>query len=225
VKRETRRACRRPALLCPRTIVRRHDDGWGARRAGCRRGAVAQSFREVHPNSGVDGGAGAAAPLVKQPPPSPTARTPPPNNLVLQQLRPQAQPRPDELAASRIPPAPCRRQKETRPAGEQRREHPVGIRMHTPSRSTPEVVWCRSAVSPPARAPSRAPTNCLIPSQAGEDRLGEPQVTTPEMLRESPAQPVEHCRMRACRWPMAGVSRATRSQGAGRPRRGHESRQ
>jgi len=38
--------------LGPRTRVRRHDDGWGARRAGCQRGAAAQSFREVHPTAG-----------------------------------------------------------------------------------------------------------------------------------------------------------------------------
>src|SRR6267142_5509058 len=36
----------------PRTRVRRHDDRWGARRAGCRRGATAHSFREVHPTAG-----------------------------------------------------------------------------------------------------------------------------------------------------------------------------
>jgi hypothetical protein len=38
--------------LGPRTRVRRHDDGWGARRAGRRRGAAAHSFREVHPAAG-----------------------------------------------------------------------------------------------------------------------------------------------------------------------------
>src|SRR6185312_5336697 len=38
--------------LGPRTLVRRHDDGWGARHAGLRRGAAAQSFREVHPTAG-----------------------------------------------------------------------------------------------------------------------------------------------------------------------------
>src|ERR1700738_413324 len=38
--------------LGPQTTVRRHDDGWGARRAGYRRGAAAQSFREVHPTAG-----------------------------------------------------------------------------------------------------------------------------------------------------------------------------
>src|SRR5258705_2000809 len=38
--------------LGPRTTVRRHDDGWGARRAGWRRGAAAHSFREVHPTAG-----------------------------------------------------------------------------------------------------------------------------------------------------------------------------
>jgi len=38
--------------LGPRTKVRRHDDWWGARRAGCRRGAVAQSLRGVHPAAG-----------------------------------------------------------------------------------------------------------------------------------------------------------------------------
>jgi len=37
--------------LGPRTVVRRHDDGWGARRAGWKRGAAAQSLREVHPTA------------------------------------------------------------------------------------------------------------------------------------------------------------------------------
>ena len=46
-----RRTCRRPALSGSTDEVRRHDDGWGARRAGCRRGAVAQSLREVHPTT------------------------------------------------------------------------------------------------------------------------------------------------------------------------------
>jgi len=38
--------------LGPRTMVRRHDDGWGARRAGFQRGAAAHSFRGVHPAQG-----------------------------------------------------------------------------------------------------------------------------------------------------------------------------
>src|SRR6516165_4471942 len=43
------RACQRP-YLGPRTMVRRHDDRWGARCAG--KGAAAHSFRDVHPAAG-----------------------------------------------------------------------------------------------------------------------------------------------------------------------------
>src|SRR5258705_11057040 len=36
--------------LVPRTTVRRHDDGWGARCAGCQSGAALHSFRGFNPS-------------------------------------------------------------------------------------------------------------------------------------------------------------------------------
>ena len=45
-------ACRRPALSGSTDDVRRHDDGWGARRAGCRRGCGRSVFPGSPPSTG-----------------------------------------------------------------------------------------------------------------------------------------------------------------------------